>query len=89
LAKSVSLYEQTALDGTVRDRLLLLEKLGIIDSLDTWIDIRNTRNKIVHDYLENIAIEIYHKTTTEYQRTFEFFRKGITEYMEKKNLKDT
>lgn len=80
LAKSISLYEQTAYDGTVRDRLLLLERLEIIDSVEEWIEIRNTRNKIVHDYLENISVELYLKTQTEYKKHFDFFWDGLQKY---------
>jgi hypothetical protein len=86
LAKSIALYEQTAIDGTVRDRLLLLEKLGIIDAVDIWIDIRSVRNRIVHDYLENITLEIYHKTDTEYTRSFTFFENGIRAYIDRQRL---
>jgi hypothetical protein len=64
LAKSIALYEQTAIDGTVR----------------------SVRNRIVHDYLENITLEIYHKTDTEYTRSFTFFENGIRAYIDRQRL---
>jgi uncharacterized protein YutE (UPF0331/DUF86 family) len=36
--------------GTVRDRILQAEKKGIISSADTFIEIRDMRNTIAHDY---------------------------------------
>ena len=36
--------------GTVRDRILQAEKKGIISSADSFIEIRDVRNTIAHDY---------------------------------------
>ena len=36
---------------TYRDLLNRMEKLGIISSTAKWIDMREVRNRIVHDYL--------------------------------------
>jgi hypothetical protein len=44
---------------TLRDRLLLIQKLKIIDSIDFWIEARLLRNKLAHDYLPEQLREIY------------------------------
>lgn len=44
---------------TFLDRVNLCEKLGIIPSADEMIAIRDLRNTIVHEYLNENLIEIY------------------------------
>ncbi|MEY3106373.1 MAG: hypothetical protein RIT35_539 [Pseudomonadota bacterium] len=42
--------------GSQLDNLLRAEKLGWIDSTQTWIEIRELRNKLVHEYIESPAV---------------------------------
>lgn len=44
---------------TFRDLLMRMEKLNIITSVLIWIDMRDIRNRIVHDYLPNQIKEMY------------------------------
>lgn len=44
---------------TLRDLLHRMEKLHFIDSVVQWIDMRDVRNRIVHDYLPEDIKEIY------------------------------
>lgn len=39
--------------GTQLDNLLRAEKLGWIDSTQTWIELRELRNRLVHEYMES------------------------------------
>lgn len=44
---------------TLRDQLNRMEKLGLISSVSLWFDIRDVRNRIVHDYLPEKVQQIY------------------------------
>lgn len=53
---------------TTRDLLNKMEKLGFISSTSLWMDMRNIRNRIVHDYLPEQIQEIYNLLTSTYGR---------------------
>ena len=57
--KGLDLYLSGKISDTLRDRLLFIQKLGIIDSIDFWIEARLLRNKVAHDYLPEQLKEIY------------------------------
>ena len=38
---------------TMRAKLNLMEKMGVIDSAEQWEELRNIRNGLTHDYAEN------------------------------------
>lgn len=46
---------RTALEktGSQLDNLLRAEKLGWIESTQTWIELRELRNRLVHEYMES------------------------------------
>lgn len=80
--KTIDAVEGTA-PGTVRDRLLEAEKKNIIDSADTFMEIRKVRNQIAHDYemdsLKDIFLFAFQnsqllvdaiKTANEYSKKF-------------------
>lgn len=39
--------------GAVADNLDRAEKLGVLDSADEWLEIRQIRNQMVHEYIES------------------------------------
>ena len=39
--------------GTQLDNLLRAEKLGWIESTQTWIELRELRNRLIHEYMES------------------------------------
>jgi len=41
---------------TFLDDLNRLEKLGIIDSAENWLQLRGLRNKMVHEYIESLEL---------------------------------
>ncbi len=45
--------------GTVRDRLLLAEKKGLFNSADEFIQIRDVRNRIAHEYEMDALKDIF------------------------------
>ncbi|HMY80416.1 MAG TPA: hypothetical protein PLW93_03015 [Candidatus Absconditabacterales bacterium] len=49
--KSVVLYEGGPSDGTTKDMLLYLEKMKLISNAYHWVEMKNLRNMIAHDYL--------------------------------------
>ena len=48
-------------EGSIRDRINRAEKRGIIQSADTFIDIRILRNEIAHEYKSETIYEIFEK----------------------------
>ena len=42
--------------GAAIDNLDRAEKLGFIESSDTWMEMRRLRNQMVHEYIEDLAI---------------------------------
>lgn len=42
--------------GPAIDNLDLAEKLGFIESADTWMEMRRLRNQMVHEYIEDLAV---------------------------------
>jgi hypothetical protein len=57
--KGLESYTSGKVSDTLRDRLLLIQKLKIIDSIDFWIEARLLRNKVAHDYLPEQLKDIY------------------------------
>ena len=42
--------------GRLQDNLDKAERLGWIESAQTWLEIRKLRNQMVHEYIEDLAI---------------------------------
>ena len=57
--KGLESYLSGTISDTLRDRLLFMQKLKIIDSIDFWIEARLLRNKVAHDYLPEQLKDIY------------------------------
>ena len=68
----IYLYGQSS--DTIRDRLLRMEKLGIISDIETWFKIRILRNKIVHTYEENF-IDLIKEVLNVSNQIFEDYKK--------------
>lgn len=56
--KTIDAIEGTT-PGTVRDRLLQAEKKKIVESADTFMEIRKVRNQIAHEYEMNALNDIF------------------------------
>ena len=57
--RGLELYLFSKISDTLRDRLLVMQKLEIIESVDFWVEARLLRNKIAHAYLPEQIKEIY------------------------------
>jgi len=67
--------------------LFYIEKEEIIDSLDNWIELREVRNELEHDYSEELAdalkdlkfcIDNFYKLESYYYNSLEFAKKYIS-----------
>jgi hypothetical protein len=80
--KGLELYLSGKISDTLRDRLLFIQKLGIVDNIDFWIQARLLRNKVAHDYLPEQLKEIYQeiyknsKTLMKHMNNIEKFMKA-------------
>jgi hypothetical protein len=72
--RSLEIYLYGQSSDTLRDRLLRMEKLGIISDIETWFKIRILRNKIVHTYEENF-INLIKEVLNVSNQIFEDYKK--------------
>lgn len=70
--RTYELYTARVASDTIRDRLLNMEKLDLISNTDLWLDMRDVRNRVVHDYLPeevrktfDLIISVYFKELSE------------------------
>ena len=57
--KGLELFLYSKQSDTLRDRLLAMQKIEVIDGIDFWIEARLLRNKISHPYLPEQLQEMY------------------------------
>ena len=64
--------------------LMIIEKEGIIDSLESWIELREIRNELEHDYTKELkealrdlkfCIDSYNKIESYYHNSLQFFKR--------------
>ena len=67
LFRTIELFETAESGSTVRDCLGLMCKLGIIMDVEQWMEMREVRNRIAHDYVPDRIKGIYDLLTTTYQ----------------------
>lgn len=56
--RSVEIHQFGKKSESLRDRLLNMQKVGIITSVDLWMEMRDFRNRIAHDYLPEQLVTI-------------------------------
>ena len=49
--RSVELHQFGKKSESLRDRLLNMQKIGLVNSVELWMEMRDFRNRIAHDYL--------------------------------------
>lgn len=64
---------------TVRDILNQMEKLELISSTEIWMNMRNVRNKIVHDYLPTETKIMYDEIMGRFWNEFKNTKEKITD----------
>jgi len=62
---------------TLRDLLNRMEKLGFIDSVLTWMNMKDVRNRIVHEYLPEEIKAIYDSIFTPFGNQLRKVKKKI------------
>ena len=66
--KSYERFQFAESSNTIRDLLKRMEKLGIILDTDLWFEMRELRNRIVHDYLPEQLKDMYDLIQCEYAK---------------------
>ena len=66
--RSYEFYMFGEVSQTFRDLLNNMAKLDIISDIDLWFEMRNVRNRIVHDYLPEKIKEIYDDIMFKYSK---------------------
>jgi len=64
---------------TLRDLLNRMEKAGLISTTQRWMEMRDIRNRIVHDYLPGELKEFYNLICGEYGQELLQLKKKILE----------
>ena len=64
--RSLELAEYAEQSDTTRNLLNRMEKQGLISHTDLWMDMRNVRNRIVHDYLPEQTAQIFSEISGPY-----------------------
>ncbi|HBA67487.1 MAG TPA: hypothetical protein DCZ48_15200 [Methylococcaceae bacterium] len=59
LFRTYEYYMQAQQSQTLRDGLHQMEKFGLISGIDIWLEMRDVRNRIVHDYIPEKVAEMY------------------------------
>ena len=59
--KAFVLHDDPAFDGGFHDQLNRAAKLGLIDDVATWVEIRQLRNATVHEYSDQDLEKIFEK----------------------------
>ncbi len=85
--KGFELFLYSKVSDTLRDRLLIMQKLNIIDAIDFWMEARLLRNKIAHTYVPEELKDIYNEIFEKSQVIFKsidtiekYLTKIITQY---------
>lgn len=55
---------EVSVSDTFRDLLNRMHKVGLISDVQTWLDLRDLRNRIAHEYLPEELAKIYTAITT-------------------------
>lgn len=69
----IFLYFQSS--DTLRDRLLQMQKLDVIDDINFWSEARLLRNKITHSYLPDELKDLYKEIFDRSKKIFEYLEK--------------
>ena len=75
--RSYDLYLYGERSETTRDLLNKMEKLDLVSSVQCWMEMRDVRNRIVHEYLPEEIQEIYDIIMGEYAIELQNFESKI------------
>lgn len=81
LLKILERSESGIVSETVRDRLNFAAKIGLIDEVDVWMEMRAARNRMAHDYLPEQIKALYDLLLTRYRYEIERFLPRMESYI--------
>lgn len=84
--KAVEMYAFAKTSDTLRDRLLVMQKLKLIDAVDFWMQARILRNKIAHTYVTEKLKDLYDEVKKKSGTIFTT-QKRLRKYIEKTGKK--
>jgi uncharacterized protein YutE (UPF0331/DUF86 family) len=87
-SKSVCAEETGAIPDVLRDRLNFLAKLKIVAEAEQWLEMREVRNRIAHDYLPEQAAAIYNDLIKTYRSIVEKAVSALSTYGSSKGFSD-
>ena len=73
--KGLEIFLYSTNSDTLRDRLLIMQKIKLVDNIEFWMEARLLRNKIAHAYLPQELKDIYDEITNKSHVVFESFKK--------------
>jgi hypothetical protein len=79
--KGLEIFLNLNISDTLRDRLLNIQKINLIDDIDFWIESRLLRNKIAHTYLPEKIKDMYDEIHTKSKKIFKYLN-HIEKYLE-------
>lgn len=83
--KGLEIFVYAKYSDTLRDRLLIMQKLDIIDDIEFWFEARMLRNKITHTYISEKIKDLYDEIFKRSKEIFITFEK-IEIYIKEKCL---
>lgn len=78
--RSMQIYYEGLSSETLRDILLYNEKLGIISSVNIWFEMREIRNRIIHDYLPEQQRELFDDIMFSFIKEIRMVQEFISEF---------
>lgn len=73
--KGLEIFLYSTNSDTLRDRLLIMQKIKLVDNIEFWMEARLLRNKIAHAYLPEELKDIYEEIINKSQVVFGSFKK--------------
>lgn len=68
--KGLELFAYAKISDTLRDRLLNMQKINIIDDINFWLEARILRNKIAHTYISAELKDLYNEVVEKSKTIF-------------------
>ncbi len=75
--RTYELYLYAENSSSLRDILQRMEKHSVISSVDKWFEMRDLRNRLVHDYLPEQLAQMYALISTPFAAEFRYVEKQL------------
>ncbi len=76
--RSLEMLEFAEQSESTRAMLDRMEKLGVVSAAPLWMQMRNIRNRIVHDYLPQQVAEMFELLTTRFSPELARFNRYLS-----------